>query len=206
MWEDGDDDRAVDDRITEAILGDSVYERLRVERGGLLSRPIPQKLATQSGLLVVLTFVFPISAAFPAPVKALFPAGNPLTASPGITVLGALALGLVAVTGVLLAVLEYVRLRLESRLTRDQAVVLLNCEDLASLFGIGTAGAAVLATDALALLGLGGIDIVRTYTDKAFTASGTGITVVALAVGSACCAVCLYTVSQYLRLAGTAHE
>ena len=201
---DDNDDAGTDieDRITEAILGDSVYERLRAERTGVSSRPIPQKLTAQSGLLVALALVFPISVAFPAPVKASFPAGDPLLASPGIVLLGALALALVVFTGTSLAAIEYCRLRFESRLTHAQAEALLNGEDLATLFGIGTAGSAVLATDGLALLGLGGLDLIRVYTKNAFAASGTGISVAALATASLCGAVVLYAVSQSLPLVG----
>ena len=207
MWEDSDGDGdtgddTINDRITEAILGGSVYERLRAERTGVSSRPIPQKLAAQSVLLVALALVFPISAAFPAPVKALFPAGDPLSASPGIVVLGALALALVVLTGTSLAAIEYYRLRFESRLTHAQVEALLNGEDLATLFGIGTAGSAVLATDGLALLGLGGLDLIRAYTQNAFAASGTGISVAALATASLCGAVLLYAASQSLSLVG----
>lgn len=208
MWEDENDDSGaeVDDRITEAILGDSVYERLRVERRGFLSQPIPRKLAVQSVLLGALTFVLPITAAFPAPVTALFSAGDPAAASPRVVLLGALALVLVSATGVVLATLEYVRLQFESRLTHAQIEAMLNWEDLVSLFGIGTGGVAVLTTDGLALLGLGGLELVRTYTQSAFTASGTGLSVVVLAVGSLCCAVGLYLASQYLSLVGSLRE
>ena len=201
MREDGSD---FDDEITDALVGGSAYERLRVERRSVFGGSIPTKLVTQSALLVVLACCLPIAAAFPAEVKALFPGGDPATASPQIMLLGVLALVLLVGTGAVLACLEYLRFRLESGLSEAQIRTLLNWEDVASLFGLGTGGVAVFATDGFVLMGLGGIEVVRTYTQQAprsaFTTSGTGISVVAVAATALCGAVVLYTASQYLSL------
>jgi hypothetical protein len=62
-----------------------------------------------------------------------------------VIVLGVIALVLLSVTGVSLARLEYVRLRYESRFNEAQLNALLNWEEIASLFGLGT-GAIVLFT------------------------------------------------------------
>ena len=203
MREDGS---GVEDDITDALVGGSLYERLRVQRTSVFGGPIPRKLAAQSGLLVVLTLVLPITAAFPAGVRALFPAEEPTTASPQIMLLGVLGLVLLIGTGGVLVCLEYARLRLEPGLTESQIRALLNWEEVASLFGLGTGGAVVFLTDGFTLLGLGGIGVVQTYLQQAprsaFTTSGTGISVVAVATAALCGAVCLYTASRYLLVIG----
>ena len=120
--------------------------------------------------------------------------------------LGILGLVLLVGTGGVLVCLEYARLRLEPGLTEDQIRALLNWEEVASLFGLGTGGAVVFLTDGFTLLGLGGIEVVRTYLQQAprsaFTTSGTGISVVAVATAALCGAVCLYTASRYLLVVG----
>jgi hypothetical protein len=202
----GDDGSGIEDEITDALVSGSVYERLRVQRHSLLGGSIPTKLIAQSALLVVLALVLPITAAFPAQVRALFPAGDPATASPQIMLLGALALALLLVTGGVLVCLEYARLRFEHSLSEGQMRALLNCEEVTSLFGLGTGGMAVLATDGFVLMGLGGMEVVQTYIQQAprsaFMNSGTGITVVAVAATALCGAIVLYTASQYLSRVG----
>jgi hypothetical protein len=202
----GSDGSGVEDDITDTLVGGSLYERLRVQRTGVFGGSIPRKLVTQSGLLVVLALVLPITAAFPAGVRALFPAGEPTTASPQIILLGVLGLVLLVGTGAVLVCLEYARLRLEPGLTEDQIRVLLNWEEVTSLFGLGTGGAVVFLTDGFTLLGLGGIGVVQTYLQQAprsaFTTSGTGISVVAVATTAVCGAVLLYTASRYLVVVG----
>ena len=49
------------DPIADALLGESTYERLRVERYALIKRRIPQKLVYQSGLLLALALIVPIA-------------------------------------------------------------------------------------------------------------------------------------------------
>ncbi|PSP73949.1 hypothetical protein BRC86_07625 [Halobacteriales archaeon QS_3_64_16] len=202
----GPNGNGVEDEITDALVGGSLYERLRVQRTDVFGGSIPRKLAAQSGLLVVLAFVLPITAAFPAQVRALFPAGDPTTASPQIMLLGVLGLALLVGSGAVLACLEYTRLRLEPGLTESQIRALLNWEEVTSLFGLGAGGAVVVLTDGFTLLGLGGIEVVRVYVQQAprgaFTASGTGISVVAVATTALCSAVVLYTASRHLLVVG----
>lgn len=204
MREDGTDSTDIDDPIASALMGDSLYERLRVRRHSVFGQSIPKKLAWQSGLLCVLALVLPIAAAFPPEVKALFPSGDPVTASPQVMLLGVIALAIVLISATTLAALEYTRLRLEPTLTRRQAEALLNWEDVASLFGLGTGGMAVVITDGFVLMGLGGADLVQAYTAQAptgaFVPSGTGVSVVAVAATALCGAVVLFTASRCLRL------
>jgi hypothetical protein len=198
----GSDGNGVEDDITDALVDGSLYERLRAQRTSVFGGSIPRKLTAQSGLLAVLALVLPITAAFPARVRMLFPAGEPTRASPQIMLLGVLALVLIVGTGVVLACLEYVRFRFEPDLSEGQIRALLDCEEVVSLFGLGTGGAVVFLTDGFTLLGLGGIEVVRTYLQQAprsaFTASGTGISVVAVATSALCGAIVLYTASRYL--------
>ncbi len=191
-----------DDRIADAILHGSPYERLRVRRNSLFDQSISTKLAAQSVLLVALALVAPITLGYPEPVMALFPGGNPLTASPVILMPGVLVLvlelgaaaGHVAVAATILSNEE----NLSTRRMRQ----LLSVEEIASFYGLVGGALLLVITLAVFLLGYTGVEAIQQYTTTAaqgpFDASGTGVSVLAVSAMSVTMSVILFVGSRLL--------
>jgi hypothetical protein len=193
------------DRVTEALLSGSAYERLRVERPGFFKQPIPRKLKFVSTLLVGVALVLPMMAAFPFEAKALLPEGGAAFGSPKIILLALVAGVVVFLGGVVLTAVGLVRVRLEPVMTEEQADTLLNLEEVASLLGIGTGGIGVVLTLAYVGLGLAGAKAVRAYVDTVgkdpFAPSGVeAVSVSTVATLAFVGSVALLVASQYLGL------
>jgi hypothetical protein len=195
------DENDFDDPIANALLSDSTYERLQVERFRHFKQPLPTKLLWMSGLLVALALVFPVALAYPEFAPGVLGA-SPVFAAPRIALLGAVG-GTVEVAAALVLVAVAVRRRqLEPSITESQAERLLNVEDVATLIGLGTGGASIALTDAFFLLGLAGPDAVAFFTadgNGPFLASGTDVTIGALALAAALAAVLVAALGLGLR-------
>lgn len=172
-----------DDPLADALLSGSTYDRLRVQRFSYFKQTIPQKLVIQSGLLFTLAFVLPLAAGFPAETKALF-TSQPVAASPKALLLGLVAAGIELGTAATLVVVAVVRLRIGPEMTADTAHRLLNVEDVATLLGFVTGGAAVVLTVGFFLLGYAGPDALASFVGAGGTSpyapSGAGVSVAAL--------------------------
>jgi len=197
---DGDDDV---DRIRQAILSGSAYERCRLRRRTHFSRPTTTKLAWQSALLGGLALVLPLYLLFPATVTEFLPSADPAVASPKVVVLGLVGAGIQAVTAVLLVAAAAYRIR-RHPLSERQARRVLDVEDVAAYLAFGTGGVTVGATVATFLLGLGGGDLVGRYVratggTNPFEASGIGIPVAGLALLSLAGCLTLLAARRYLR-------
>lgn len=184
-----------------AACSSSTYERARVHRRDVFARSIPAKLTTQAFLLVALAGAAPIVALYPPSVASLFPV-DPLGAAPRAALLGVLAVGIETLTAAVLVVVALVRLRWEPDMTEARAAHLLDVEAVASLFGLGTSGVAVVATNGFLLLGLTGRrTVLRVGTlggNHPFTASGTGVSVATVAIAALCGALALGLASRYV--------
>ncbi|MFB6165801.1 MAG: hypothetical protein ABEJ31_11635 [Haloarculaceae archaeon] len=165
------DTEVVDDRIADAILSGSTYERLRVQHAGFLTAPIPTKLALLSGLLAALVPFGPLSALYPSVQRGL-PAAPLAATATGPTTLGFVGVVVVLVAAALLGGVAAVRLGARS-LGERRARLLLNLEDLAAFLGVGTGGLAVGVTAAYGLFGLFGVEA-ATDTLPAGGAAATG--------------------------------
>ncbi len=134
-----------DDRIADAILHGSPYERLRVRRNSLFDQRIPTKLAWQSAILLLLSLVAPITLGYSGAVAALFPGATPLASSPVILMPGVLAL--VIETGAAAGHLAVAATLLsgESDLSTRRMRQLLSVEEMASFYGL--IGGALLLGD-----------------------------------------------------------
>lgn len=193
-----------DDRIADAILHGSPYERLRVRRNSLFDQRIPTKLAWQSAILLLLSLVAPITLGYSGAVAALFPGVTPLASSPVILMPGVLALiietgaatGHLAVAATLLSG--------ESDLSTRRMRQLLSVEEMASFYGL-IGGALLLAiTVAFFLLGYAGVETIQQYTTAGtqgpFNASGTGLSVLAVSAVSFVGSVMLFVGSRLLDI------
>ncbi|MFD1563223.1 hypothetical protein ACFR99_06655 [Haloarchaeobius amylolyticus] len=190
------------DPIADALLGESTYERLRVERYALIKRRIPQKLVYQSGLLLALALIVPIAATYPTSVRAAFPGGEPLWASPLVLWLGVYAGGIELGTAACLVAVAIVRRSREPQLSESQAHVLLNVEDVASMFGLATGGFAILLTVGFFSLGHAGGETFQALINSAprnpYGQTGVSIPVIAVGAAAAISSGVVYLVSRYL--------
>lgn len=193
----------VPDKITDGLISESHYKRLRMERFSHFKQSVPTKLKWQCGLLIILVFALPLYALFPSTVAQYLPATDPATASPKVILLGAVGGSIEVVSMSILAATAMYRLRHEP-LSERQARSVLNVEDFASMIGLITGTIAIGITMAYFGMGITGGETVGRYIDtmngvNPFAASGIGITVVDVCVGAFGAFVVFLWVSEYLR-------
>ncbi|WP_049888308.1 hypothetical protein [Natrinema sp. J7-2] len=193
------------DPIADALLGESTYERLRVERYAVIKRRIPQKLVYQSGLLLVLALVVPIVATYPSSVQATFPGGAPLWSSPLVLWVGVYAGSIEVGTATCLVAVAIARRRYEPSLSESQVHTLLNLEDVASMFGLATGGFAILITVGFFLLGHAGVETVTAIVESAprdpYGRTGVPVPVIAVGAAAAISSCVVYAAGRYLSVA-----
>ncbi len=193
------------DPIADALLGESTYERLRVERYAVIKRRIPQKLVYQSGLLLVLALVVPIVATYPSSVQATFPGGAPLWSSPLVLWVGVYAGSIEVGTATCLVAVAIARRRDEPSLSESQVHTLLNLEDVASMFGLATGGFAILITVGFFLLGHAGVETVTAIVESAprdpYGRTGVPVPVIAVGAAAAISSCVVYAAGRYLSVA-----
>jgi hypothetical protein len=203
MSDDGTGSERVD-RVTDALMDGSAYERLRFERYSVFKQSIPRKLHLQSVLLFGLAAVLPVMAALPAEVRAALPSESVAAASPKIILLGLVGGATVFVCGLGLAMLAAARLQLEGRMTESQAETILSLEEVASLIGLIIGGVSILLTLCYVLLGYVGADAIEAYVRTVgrdpFVASGVGIPVVTVAASAFVGGVALFVLAQAIDL------
>jgi len=192
-----------DDRITDAILSGSAYERLRLQRPTYFTQPVPTKLTWQSVLLAGLALLAPLYLLFPATVAEYLPATSPTLASPKVIVLGLVGAGIELFAAALLVGVTLFRIR-HHPLSEPQARTVLNVEDFASYVGFGTGGMAIAITMCYFVLGLAGGDAIASYVTtmdgiNPFVDSGLGLSVAELAGASFVGCLGLLLAGQYLR-------
>lgn len=199
-------DDEYEDEVADALLSDSVYERIRFQRPSLFKRPIPRKLRWQSGLLFALSAVLPLLATVPPEVRELFPAGEPLSATTKILVLGIVGGAVTFATGLGLVGVALLIEHFQKEMTEARAHMLLSLEEVASSIGLITGGAAIVITLAFHLLGLGGEEAVGAYIEltglNPFAGVGLEVSVAAVAGAAVMGGVLLFTASQALALRG----
>lgn len=199
-------DDEYEDRVADALLSDSIYERVRFQRPSLFNRPIPRKLRWQSGLLFALSGVLPLLATVPPEARELFPAGDPLSATTKILVLGIVGGCVTFATGLGLVGVALLIEHFQSKMTEARAHMLLSLEEVASSIGLITGGAAIGITLAFHLLGLGGEDAVGAYIEltgsNPFAGVGIEMPVAIIAGAAAIGGLLLFTASQALVLRG----
>ena len=195
-----DTDKQFEDPIAAALLGDSIYESLRVRRRSLFKQPLSRKLAWQSGILAALAMVLPLTLALPESTRALFPAGDPLSSTPKILLLGVYAGAIEAIAALGLIYVGVRRIRHGGSLTERQARRLLDIEDMASLFSLVTGPFAVLAFDGVFLLALGGRDSMTTFFagggDNPFASGAIPVSLAEVTIAAGVLAVVVFAASR----------
>jgi len=191
----------VDDPHASALLGDSTYERIRMQRYSLFKQSIPTKLGLQALILGALALVVPLAMAQPETTRALF-GGDPLSAAPKFLFLGMYASAIEFVATLGLCYVAYRRITAEDALDERQVRDLLAIEDVASNVSLVTGGAAVAAVHAFFLLGLGGEPLVEQVVSLAgrnpFTDGFIPVTVALVAVSATVLAVLTFALSRVL--------
>lgn len=192
-------DSSLRDPIASALLSDSHYERLRARRYSLFDASIPRTLALQGLVLGTLALVLPLAMTLPASARGLFPGGDPLTSTPKILLLGAYAGAIETVAAAGLVYVGYRRYRHNDTLSEREARRLLNVKDVASMVGLVTGAAAVLALDGFFLLGHAGHDALGAFFaaggENPFAATPIPVTVVGIAVPAGVLSVALFALS-----------
>lgn len=192
----------VDDLIARTTLEGSAYDRLLLRRVGWFALPTPRKIAVQSVLLLSPASILPVVTGYPTHARAMFPASDPLTASPRVLLLTLFAVGVHVVAAAVLGAVGYYRLRL-GRVTERQAARLLAAEDAAVLVGVGGGGVASIASVAVFLLCYGDPSALAgsgwiTATEP-FTPSGLGLSVASVGGAALAAAAAVYATSRWLR-------
>lgn len=192
----------VDDPITERLLSDSPYERLRARQFSYFARPIDQKLAWQSYLLFALAALLPVLAAFPPGIRRTY-FTDVATASPKLAFVALVAVVFVAATGLGHALVEHARIHLRP-LDEYQARELVTFETLCSMLGFGTGGLATVSTYALVVLGFGGERALDAFLavggGNPYAESSLGVTVGTVAVLALVSGVVLQVLSAHTHV------
>jgi len=193
----------IDDHITDSILSDNTYERVRYERHSFLRQSVPRTLALQSAFLGLLAILLPVYGLYPEGVAQFLPAINPEVASPKVLLLGAFG-GLLQVFGaVCLVGTAAYRVR-KAPLTEQQAHTALDVEDFARYVGLGTGGLAIVLTVCLFAVGLGGEGAVSAYIATAganpFAASGFGLSVGTVSLAAFIASVTVFYAGSYFAV------
>lgn len=191
-----------DDPITDAVLGESAYDRLRALRFGVFKQAIHRKLAWQSYLLLALAALLPVAAALPNSTRMEYLTGELALASPKLAVLGFAGAILLVFTGLGHAGVAVRRLAREPNISEFEAEQLLAAENVCSTLGLGTATLAVAITYAGFAIGFGGASAVASYVDvmgaDPFAASNVPLSLGTIAVVSLVGAVVLQLLSAFV--------
>lgn len=155
-------EQQTDDTITDAVLSESAYERVRVLRHSLFAQPIPWKLNAQSALLALLAATVPIYWLYPDSVAGYLTSTNPVAATPKVALLGAFGGVMVLFSALLLVGAALYRAR-HTPLTEKQAYEILTLEDFAGGVSLAMGGFAIAITVGYVGMGLFGGDVVGTY-------------------------------------------
>jgi len=190
----------VDDPRASALLGDSLYERIRMQRYSLFKQSIPRKLALQSLVLAGLALVLPLAMSQPESTRALF-GGDPVSAAPKVLFLGAYASAIEFVAMLGLCYVAYRRISSDDALEERQILDLLAIEDVASNVSLVTGTVAILVVDAFFLIGLGGDPLVaRTLKLVGRNPYADGIipvTVTGVATAAAILSITMFALSRF---------
>jgi hypothetical protein len=192
-----------DDRITDALLSDSAYERVRFERHSYFRQTVPRTLALQSALLGLLALVLPMYGLFPESATSFLPAADPSVASPKVLLLGVFGGLFQLLSAVLLVGAVCYRVTM-TPLSESQANKVLNVEDFARYVALGTGGLAILVTVCLFAVGLGGGPAIQSYVEvvgrNPFAASGFDIAVSTVSLLAFVASVLVFYAGRYLAV------
>ncbi|MFC6953263.1 hypothetical protein [Halorubellus litoreus] len=197
---DGND--SVEDRHAAALLGDSQYERIKLQRYSLFKLSLPRTLALQGLILAALALVLPLALSQPEPTRTLL-GGDVLAAEPKFLFLGAYAsaIELVGVLGV--SYVAYRRLAADDVLSEREVHDLLAIEDAATHVSLVTGGAAVAVVHGFFLVGLAGDPLVGRFQTlvgrNPFEPGIIPVSVGGVAVAAAALAVLALGLSHLLR-------
>lgn len=150
-----------DDRVYRALVGGSVYERLRYERRWLFTQSIGRKLRWQSIELFLLAAGLPLLFGYPRGLASTLDA-DPFAAAPSIAVLGLIGGTITFLAGLGLVGVGLARDRLEP-MDEPTAESMLAMEEVASLVGFFTGGTAIAITLLFILLGIADSAAIEAY-------------------------------------------
>lgn len=173
------------DPITESVLSDSAYERLRYTEG-IITIPVSRVLAIQAGLLAGLALIWPLYALYPGAIAAHVPTLDPFGAAPKLLLLGVVGWVTELAAALILAGLWYYRQQ-HAPLSEESARTIYDVEQIAAGLSIVTGGFAIVATVALVSIGVFGEAAITAYLqgiagDDVFAQTSHGLSVGHLAM------------------------
>lgn len=141
-----------DDPVASALVGDSVYERLRYQRRWLFTQSIGRKLRWQSIELFLLAAGVPLLFGYPGGLASALEV-DPLAPAPNIAILGLIGGAITFFAGLGLVGVALGRQRLEP-MDEETATSVLALEEVASLVGLVTGGTTIAVTLLFVVLGI----------------------------------------------------
>lgn len=150
-----------DDRVYRALVGGSVYERLRYERRWLFTQSIGRKLRLQSIELFLLAAGVPLLFGYPSGLASALE-GDPFASAPNIAILGLIGGAITFFAGLGLVGVALGRERLEP-MDEETAASILAVEEVASLVGFVTGGTTIAVTLLFVVLGVADTATMEAY-------------------------------------------
>lgn len=141
-----------DDPVASALVGDSVYERLRYQRRWLFTQSIGRRLRWQSIELFLLAAGVPLLFGYPGGLASALEV-DPLAPAPNIAILGLIGGAITFFAGLGLVGVALGRQRLEP-MDEETATSVLALEEVASLVGLVTGGTTIAVTLLFVVLGI----------------------------------------------------
>lgn len=199
-----DRDEPPEDRITNAVLSGSNYEKVRALRASPFRGSLQETMTNLAALLGVLSLVLPLYAAYPASTRPYLASTDPTQAAPKVLLLGVYGTVMVTVAAAVLVLAGVARLR-RWPLDESGAHWLVDMETFAAYVGYGLGGASILITLGYFVLGFVGGSAIGGYVDamgglNPFAQAEAGVPVAYVAGTSFALAVVLLGVQWYLTV------
>ena len=185
------DDRGTEDPVTSALVDGSTYDQIRVQRISTFKWPVRRKLFRLGGLSSAMSALILSLALLPSGVVEFLPT-DPYTALTRTVLVAAIGVAVMAISGVLLAIAEAARKRLEP-MDEARAEAMLAFEEMWSLIGFVIGGGTAAIAAGFVIAAHAGVDVLdgvyrligpMAYTSVPAPIPPSAVAVTALAVGT----------------------
>lgn len=198
------DQRDSGDRITDAVLSNSAYERVRALRASPFGASLGTTITRLAAMLAILSLVLPLFAVFPASTRPYLTSLDPTQAAPKVLLLGVYGGIMVTLAASLLVWVGVTRIR-SAPVDERRATHMVDVETFATYVGYGLGGASITITMGYFCMGLVGGGAVGGYVSamgglNPFAEAEVGIPVAYVAATAFSLAVVLLGIRWYLAV------